>query len=249
VLNDLIYRLRALVRHQRVEDELQEELQYHLEREAEKYRERGSSSDTALRRARLAMGGPEQVRQLCREARGTRLIEDLLQDLYFAARQLRKNFGFAATAIAVFAVGIAASTAIYAFVDAALVKPLPYRNATRLVALYERIPVGDRYHLSYLDYRAWKQRNRVFASLDVYRPDPVTLTGRVERKKRPERWSAMASSELWVLPHFLGATFGLAKMNRQRRRPSCSATRPGGDDLAETGMWWGKRPFLMATHF
>jgi macrolide transport system ATP-binding/permease protein len=177
VLNDLIYRLRALVRHQRVEDELQEELQYHLEREAEKYRERGSSSDTALRRARLAMGGPEQIRQQCREARGTRLIEELLQDLYFAVRQLRKNFGFASTAIAVFAVGIAASTAIYAFVDAALVKPLPYRDATRLVALYERIPVGDRYHLSYLDYRAWKQRNRVFASLDVYRPDPLTLNG------------------------------------------------------------------------
>lgn len=175
VLNDLIYRLRALVRHQRVEDELQEELHYHLEREAEKYREQGSSSDTALRRSRLAMGGPEQVRQQCRDARGTRLIEDLLQDLYFAVRQLRKNFGFASTAIAVFAVGIAASTGIYAFVDAALVKPLPYRDATRLVALYERIPVGDQYHLSYLDYRAWKQRNRVFASLDVYRPDPVNL--------------------------------------------------------------------------
>ena len=71
---------------------MQEELHYHLEREAEKYREQGSSSDTALRRARLAMGGPEQVRQQCRDARGTRLIEDLLQDLYFAVRQLRKNF-------------------------------------------------------------------------------------------------------------------------------------------------------------
>jgi len=105
------------------------------------------------------------------------LIEDPLQDFYFAARQLRKSFSFAATAIAVFAVGIAVSTAIYAFVDAALVKPLPYRDPTRLVALYERIPVGDKYHLSYLDYRAWKQRNRVFASIDVYRPDPVTLNG------------------------------------------------------------------------
>jgi hypothetical protein len=108
VLNDLIYRLRALVRRRRIEDELQEELQYHLDREAEKYRERGSSSDTALRHARLVMGGPEQVRQQCREARGTRIIEDLLRDLYFAARQLRKNCGFAATAIAVFAMGIAA---------------------------------------------------------------------------------------------------------------------------------------------
>ncbi|MEG9436630.1 ABC transporter permease [Edaphobacter sp. HDX4] len=177
MLNDLIYRLRALVRRQRVEEELQEELHYHLEREAEKHRERGHSSPESIRRARLALGGPEQVRQRCREERGTRLLEDLVQDVRFAARQLRRKVGFTSTAIAVLAIGIAASTAIYAFVDAALVKPLPYRDPARLVALYERIPVGDRYHLSYLDYHAWKQRNRVFSSLDVYRPDPITLNG------------------------------------------------------------------------
>src|ERR1700728_3097155 len=99
----------------------------------------------------------------------------LLQDLRFAMRQLRKSPGFACTTILVFALGIAASTAIFAFVDAALVKPLPYRDPSRLVALYERIPVGDRYHLSYPDYLEWKQRNRVFASLDVYRPESYTL--------------------------------------------------------------------------
>ena len=63
MLNDLIYRLRALFRRQSVEDELQEELQYHLDREADKYRTGGASPDDALRRARLAIGGPELVRQ------------------------------------------------------------------------------------------------------------------------------------------------------------------------------------------
>jgi len=93
--------------------------------------------ETPRRRAASANGNPilwvEPFLHNC-----TRLLEDLLQDLYFAARQLRKNFDFAATAIAIFAVDIAASTVIYAFADAALVRPLPYRDATRLVALYER---------------------------------------------------------------------------------------------------------------
>src|ERR1700728_1844223 len=99
----------------------------------------------------------------------------LLQDLRFAMRQLRKSPGFACTTILVFALGVAASTVIFAFVDAALVKPLPYRDPSRLVALYERIPVGDRYHISWGDYLDWKRLNRVFISLDVYRSDLLTL--------------------------------------------------------------------------
>jgi macrolide transport system ATP-binding/permease protein len=98
-----------------------------------------------------------------------------LQDLRFALRQLRRNPGFACTAVAVLALAIGASAAIFAFVDAALVRPLPYRQPSRLVALFERIPVGDRYHLSDFDYRQWKQRNRAFESLDAWRPDHFTL--------------------------------------------------------------------------
>jgi macrolide transport system ATP-binding/permease protein len=99
----------------------------------------------------------------------------ILQDLRFAVRQLGKNPGFTFTAVIIFALGIGASTAIFAFVDAALVKPLPYRDPSRLVALYERIPVGDRYHLSTFDYFAWKRLNRSLSSLDVYRPDSFEL--------------------------------------------------------------------------
>jgi len=97
------------------------------------------------------------------------------QDLHFAVRQLRKSPSFTVTAIVVFALVIAGSTAIYAFVDAALVKPLPYRDPSQLVALFERIPVGDRFHLSYGDYLDWKRLNHVFSSLDAYRPERLTL--------------------------------------------------------------------------
>src|ERR1700759_4082075 len=102
-------------------------------------------------------------------------LATIRQDLRFAVRQLSKSPGFAFTATMVFALGIAASTAIFAFVDAALVKPLPYREPSQLVALFEHIPVGDRYHISYADYLDWKRQNRSFRSLDVYRPERLQL--------------------------------------------------------------------------
>jgi hypothetical protein len=109
------------------------------------------------------------------EGGGVSFIGIIRQDLRFAARQLSKSPGFAFTAVMVFALGVAASTAIFAFVDAALVRPLPYREPSRLVALFERIPVGDRYHLSYADYLDWKRLSHVFTTLDVYRPYRFTL--------------------------------------------------------------------------
>jgi len=102
-------------------------------------------------------------------------LATIRQDVRFAARQLSKSPGFAFTAILVFGLGIAASTAIFAFVDAAFVKPLPYREPSQLVALFERIPVGDRYHISYADYLDWKRQNRSFTSLSVYRPERFTF--------------------------------------------------------------------------
>lgn len=100
---------------------------------------------------------------------------DLLKDLRYCMRRLRRAPGFALTAITVLTLGIGAATAIYAFVDATLVKPLPYREPARLVALFEHNPAGDRFHLSDFDYREWKQRNHSFTSLDVYEPESGTL--------------------------------------------------------------------------
>jgi macrolide transport system ATP-binding/permease protein len=110
-------------------------------------------------------------------------LEAILRDFRFAVRLFRNRLGFACAAVAIFALSIAAGTAIFAFVDAALVNPLPYRDPSTLVALFERIPVGERYHLSYPDYLDWKKLNRGFASLDVYRPEPLTLDTMTGGKK------------------------------------------------------------------
>lgn len=92
----------------------------------------------------------------------------LVQDLRYALRQLRKSPGFACTAILILTLGMCASVSIFGFVDAALIKPLPYPSATRLVAVTESVAMIPRANLSYPDYLDWKKLNQVFSSLDVY---------------------------------------------------------------------------------
>jgi predicted permease len=104
------------------------------------------------------------------------MLDGLRRDLCFALRQLRKTPGFTVTAILVLALGMCASVAIFAFVDAALVKPLPYRAPARLVGVYEFNGLRPRSNLSYLDYLDWKKRNTAFSSLDVYQSNSFTLT-------------------------------------------------------------------------
>src|SRR5258708_6812013 len=92
----------------------------------------------------------------------------LIQDLHYALRQLRKNPGFACTAILILTLGMCASVSIFGFVDAALIKPLPYANPTRLIAVTESVAMIPRANLSYPDYLDWKRMNQVFSSLDAY---------------------------------------------------------------------------------
>src|SRR5579885_1746486 len=98
-------------------------------------------------------------------------MENLLQDIRYALRQLRKSPGFAVTAILVLTLGIGASTAIFGFVDAALILPLPYRDPSRLMDVTESAAMFPRANLSYPDFVDWKRQNQVFSSLDAYNGD------------------------------------------------------------------------------
>jgi macrolide transport system ATP-binding/permease protein len=95
-------------------------------------------------------------------------MNGVIQDLRYAMRQLRKNPDFAGTATGVLTLGIAAVVSIFAFVDAALIKPLPYVNPNRLVFVTESVPMIPVADLSYPDYVDWKKLNKVFSSMDVY---------------------------------------------------------------------------------
>jgi macrolide transport system ATP-binding/permease protein len=95
-------------------------------------------------------------------------METLINDVRYAFRQLRQSPAFAGTAILVLSLGICASVAIFAFVDAALIKPLPYPDSSRLVDVTESAAMFPRANLSYLDYLDWKKLNHSFSSLEVY---------------------------------------------------------------------------------
>jgi macrolide transport system ATP-binding/permease protein len=161
-------RLRSLFSHMQVEQELDEELRYHLARQIEEDIAAGMNPEDARRSALRSIAGVEQRKEECRDARGLNLVDNLVQDLRFAGRQLVKSPGFTVTAVLMIGLGMGASVAIFGFVDAALIKPLPYLDADRLVNVTEATAQIPRANLSYPDYLDWKRLNSVFSSMDVH---------------------------------------------------------------------------------
>jgi predicted permease len=160
-------KLAILFGRNRFHGELDEEMAFHQELTEKGFRDGGMTREDARYAAMRQFGNSTQLKEKSYEVIGFS-FETVFQDLRFALRQLRRNPGFAVTAILVLALGIGASVAIFAFVDAALIKPLPYRDPSRIVHVTEKDPAAAHVNISYLDYVDWKKLNTVLSDFDVF---------------------------------------------------------------------------------
>src|SRR4029077_4195030 len=130
----------ATLRRSRMESEMDAELRFHMEAYAEDLIRSGVPSEEARRRARLGLGGAEQVKEECREASGVVLLESLTQDIRYALRMMRRSPGLTAVAVLSLALGIGANTAIFSLINTLMLGRLPVRDPGQLVELLSRYP-------------------------------------------------------------------------------------------------------------
>ena len=170
------HRLRTHFRKQELDQELSEELAFHIEQETEENIAAGMSAEEARYAALRKFGGVEQVKEECRDAWGVRFIDTLIQDIRFGLRMLAKNPGFTAVAVLTLALGIGANTAIFTIVNAVMLRNLPVKNPSQLVLFYDGVDTGTHNSNKVPDnaysYQAWiyfRDHNESFEDLCAFR--------------------------------------------------------------------------------
>jgi len=192
-------RLRSLFHWAQADQELDDELRDHLARKTEEYVAQGMTREEAHRRARLDLGGIEQTKEKCRDARRVNLIQDFVQDLQFGLRVLRKSPGFTAVAVLTLALGIGANTAIFSLVDCLVLRPLPLSHPKQMVFLASTGKDGGTgTTFSYPDYLEIRKETRdVFSdvsALQMYQMDGLSVDG----KSQP-MWAFYVASNFFDL--------------------------------------------------
>jgi putative ABC transport system permease protein len=167
ILSDAVERIRSLITRPREERELDEELRFHLEMEAEHLRRAGADPRDLRRRSVIALGGLDRTKEEVRDASGVRWLRDAWDDALFALRVLRQRPIFTIVAVLTLAVGIGGTTAVFSAVDAVLIKALPYDQPGQLVRLYyiDTRRKIDRGFVTPVHYLAYRERAKSFSGL------------------------------------------------------------------------------------
>jgi len=211
-MNSFFRKLRWLAQRHGKDAELREEIQFHLDEDAKELRERGLAEDDARWAARREFGNVARVKESVRVEWGWARLEQLARDARFGMRQIGRNPGFSAIAIATLALGIGGITAIFSAVYAVLIRPLPYANADRLVMIWDDMSKSEgdpRFFSTPAEWTEWRRLNTVFTDLACSQPSNAILSGDGEPEEVPAR------KVTWNLFSVLGAKPVLGRVFNQ----------------------------------
>src|ERR1700680_3782987 len=179
-LTEAWLRVKALLTRRRLERDLEEELQFHLSKRAEKNRKLGLPADDARAAARRRFGNVALVKEDCREMWMFSWVETLWKDIRYAARILAKSPGFAAVVIFSLALGIGANTAVFSALNTVLLRALPYEHPETLATIWttQKTDPGSEDLPPIAEVTDWKKQNHVFTDIAaISMSDRATLTG------------------------------------------------------------------------
>src|SRR5882724_3528078 len=226
-LRTWLLRLGELFRKDRRERELAAELDSHLQLHIEDNLRAGMTAAQARREALMKLGGVEQTKENYRERRGLPALEMLLQDIRYGLRVLSKNPGFTAVAVLTLALATGAATAIFSVVCGVLLRPLPYADSNRIMAVSEVNSTGGWSRLADPNFDDFRDQNRSFQAIAKYNDNIASVSG----TSQPTR-TAVAS----VSPNFL-KVFGTQPILGRDFAASDAKKGAGPTVLVSYGFW------------
>jgi putative ABC transport system permease protein len=209
VLSEIWHRLRALFWRRSVERELDEELRFHVERQALKHVDRGHPSGDAMRLARLEFGGLDQVKERCRDARGVGLWEQTIRNLRLAFRSLRKRPGFVVVVVLTLALGIGANSAVFTAIRTILLQSLAFPDAHELMRIeqYEPRTANPPTFVAPTRLEDWQRLSRTFQAITGYYSGDISETSGDVPERLASAWVAPRFLQVWGVTPALGRGF------------------------------------------
>ncbi len=204
--------LAFVFRRPRVEREMEDELRLHLQRRADDLEQQGLSRAEAERQAQVEFGGYQRYKEECHEALGTRLFGELIVDVRYGLRQLRRSPGFTAVAVITLALGIGTNTAIFSVVNTVLLTPVHAPEPNRVVAFITTSRRGSSSSFKFpnaseIKFNLWREQTSVFQDVSGYRLDSLILTGDDQPQQARAIFVTADYFRLFGLPIAQGRTF------------------------------------------